>query len=354
MKKNFGGVQMKEKFVKIGWYLVIWFLFMIFTVVMAKPLADNGFPVPTSSIFINTIICFLIPYLIYRKFMNYKATHEIKIKNIFAGLAIYFFMIVALAVAIPSSNNSYNTADNNKVEKIENVYDEKKSSDEEKLAAEKAEEEKLAAEKKAEEEKLAAEKKAEEERLAAEKKAEEEKILAEQKAREEQEKLAAEKKAEEEQLAAEKKAEQKNSEPNLIDKAKEKVKDIATNEIEKMKKEAEEFTADEIYVERLKFLGEDLGVDLYVLPKTVEPLIVGIIFKTREGYSVWCKVQPEDSTPYKVKFEFFNNNNIFESEDNVDFIAPYFSSGDGFRTRIKKSSTAVKVYRISKKFSLLK
>lgn len=120
-----------------------------------------------------------------------------------------------------------------------------------------------------------------------------------------------------------------------------------------MKKEAEEFTADEIYVERLKFLGEDLGVDLYVLPKTVEPLIVGIIFKTREGYSVWCKLQPEDSTPYKVKFEFFNNNNIFESEDNVDFIAPYFSRGDGFRTRIKESSTAVKVYRISKKFSLL-
>lgn len=335
---------MKEKFVKIGWYLVIWFLFMIFTVVMTKPLADNGFPVPTSSIFINTIICFLIPYLIYRKFMNYKATHEIKIKNIFVGLAIYFFVIVVLAITLHDGNNSYNTADEIKTEKIENIDDEKNFDEEEKLAAEK----------KAEEEKLAAEKKAAEEKLAAEKKAEEEKILAEQKAREEQEKLAAQQ------------AEQKNSEPGLIDKAKEKIQDVAENLSDKESKK------DKIYVGRVNFLGQRIldveqGVDLYVLPSTAKKFIEGIIFQDH-GYriDVLCKKAGTDEIcyyegtkiPLTFRYRFYNELPSLADEEKIEFdiIAvadTKFARKWSEKQILTKNETALSIFEISKEFFTL-
>lgn len=183
---------MKEKLIQFAWYFSIWFLFMIFTVIVAKPLADNNFPLPTSSIFINTIICFLIPYIIYRKFMDYKAKHDIKIKDIVGVVGIYFFSIVVLTLALYSNDNPSATENKIATEKIETVAEEEKLVTEQEV---REEQERLAAEQKAREE---------QERLAAEQKEreEQEKLAAEQKAREEQEKLAAEQKIKEEEKAA--------------------------------------------------------------------------------------------------------------------------------------------------------
>ena len=242
----------------------------------------------------------------------------------------------------------------------------KKNADEEKILSEKkAAEEKLAAEKKAEEERLAAEKKAVEEKLTAEKKAEEERLAAEKKA--EEEKLAAEKKAEEERLAAEKKSEQekpvaeKNDEPGLIDKAKEKIKDLATSEIEKMRQEAENLVEGEVFVGHYDFIeGVPISVDCYVLPKTVKPYIYGIVFKTDEGFKI--HVAMKDPNTGKKMFEtvyaFDNNNNILEDESNVKFwtATPAFFDDEKFEggKYIEDNQTALEIYRVSKKFSLLK
>lgn len=347
MKKILGDIEMKEKFIKFAWYFLIWFLFMIFTVVVAKPLADNNFPVPTSSLLINTIICFLIPYIIYRKFMDYKKDHDIKIKNIFGGVAIYFVAIFCLSFVLYINDKPRTIESNVATAKIENV----------------AEEEKLAAEQKAreEQEKLAAEQKVREEQ---------EKLAAEQKAREEQEKLAVEQKAREEQ---EKLAAEQNSEPSFLDKAKEKIASTVEDEIEQLKKEAQEFTQDEIYVGSLAIIrGEGDNQDWYVLTKSVKRFKEGIIFETYQGFQVDVVIKKggtdEIISPLPITIKFYNNNNIFESEENVKYIFEGGMRGGSKDYLVPRKNDVVatssgfyqeligivqEIYSVSKKFSLL-
>ena len=321
---------MKEKFIKFAWYFLIWFLFMIFTVVVAKPLADNNFPVPTSSLLINTIICFLIPYIIYRKFMDYKKDHDIKIKNIFGGVAIYFVAIFCLSFVLYINDKPRTIESNVATAKIENV----------------AEEEKLAAEQKAreEQEKLAAEQKVreEQEKLAAEQKAreEQEKLAAEQKAREEQEKLAAEQKAREEQ---EKSKGNNLTLSGLFNKIKTGVEDIATAEFE-------ELTAEEIFVG-----NTDNGVisyDIYILPDTTRPLIDGIIFETREGFIIDMKLKDPDTNEVIGIFPiyFYNSNDFWAPEGTVK----YKINKNESKSPITDEKIIIDIYNASKKFSILK
>ena len=351
---------MKEKLIKFAWYFSIWFMFMLFTAVVAKPLADNNFPLPTSSIFINTSICFLIPYIIYRKFMDYKARHGIEIENIVVGLGIYFLSIFVLIFVLHSNDKPSATENKIDTEKIETV----------------AEEEKLVTEQKAreEQERLAAEQKEreEQERLAAEQKEreEQEKLAAEQKEREEQERLAAEQKAREEQ---ERLAATQNSEPSFLDKAKEKIASTIEDEIKKLRKEASEFTQDEIYVGSLAIIkGAGDNQDWYVLTKSVKRFKEGIIFETYQGFQVDVVIKKggtdEIISPLPITIKFYNNDNILESEDNVkymfkggmsggskDYLVPrkndVISTSSGFYNEL--ISIIQEVYSVSKKFSLL-
>lgn len=172
----------------------------------------------------------------------------------------------------------------------------------------------------------------------------------------EEEKLAAEKKTAEEKVVAEK-VEQKKSEPDLIDKAKEKVKDLATNEIDKLKQEAENITADEIYIGDYNLLG--LPLSLYVLPKTVRPYIYGIIFETDEGFQVNVKMKDPNTgqTLFEEVYAFDNNNNILEDESNVKYwlgdVKPLVEVKLEPKGSIEKNKAALEIYRVSKKFSLL-
>ena len=299
---------------------------------------------------------------------------KISMKKRIVGVASVIFFALSVQFAnnpewIMTEEEKVAYAEKEKIYQQEKLAAEKKAEEERIAAEKKAEEERLAAEKKAAEEKLAAEKKAEEEKLAAEKKAEEEKLVAEKKVQEE--KLAAEKKAEEERLAAEKKAQQeaenqrrKEQIKEYAGKAKdylsEKAEDLTSAGIEKIKQEAKSFTANEIFVSRQV---DDLGsVDIYVLPKTVEPLMDGIIFETREGFKVKVQVKINGADAYLQKYYFYNNNNFLESEDKVYFSKwdqDYYGNeesfhGDGRQYHITESSTALEIYRASKKFSLLK
>lgn len=282
---------MKEKLIKFAWYFLIWFLFMIFTAIVAKPLADNNFPVPTSSLLINTIICFLIPYIIYRKFMDYKAKHEIKIKDIVSGVGIYFFAIVVLTLVLHSNDKSQIAENKIATEKIENV-------------------------------------------------AEEEKLSDEQKAHEEQEKLAAEQKAREEQ---EKLKGNNLTLSGLFNKIKNGVKDIASAKFE-------ELTAEEIFVGNA--YNGIYSYDIYILPDTARPLIDGIIFDTREGFIIDMKLKNPGTNEVIaiVPIYFYNNNNFWAPESSVKYKLDRKSS----KNPITDEKIIVDIYNKSKKFSVFK
>ena len=177
-------------------------------------------------------------------------------------------------------------------------------------------------------------KKSDEEKLAAEKESKIEfKSEAERAAYYREKLLAAKKRSEEEAIEFKERFKEKYK------KTEEKTNDVELSEIEKIKIEAEKITDDEILVKRRVDDSHDSIIELYILPKTVEPLTDGIIFEKRAGFEIKVQVKINGVDAYLQKYSFYNNNNFLESEDKIyysEWDQDYYGNEESFHGDVRQ------------------